>query len=77
MPIFRPAARLIIRPPAPTPCTYQVADAAGNQATVTRTVIVVAGSAPVITLLGDNPMTLQAGETFADPGATANDTFGW
>ncbi|KRT57715.1 protein of unknown function (DUF5011) [endosymbiont of Ridgeia piscesae] len=55
--------------------TYQVADAAGNQATATRTVIVVAGSAPVITLLGDNPMTLQAGETFVDPGATANDTF--
>ncbi|MEM7037382.1 MAG: DUF5011 domain-containing protein [Bacteroidota bacterium] len=29
--------------------------------------------APVITLLGDNPMTVEIGGTFTDPGATATD----
>lgn len=28
---------------------------------------------PVITLLGDNPMTLECGELYAEPGATASD----
>ncbi|MBM2817595.1 MAG: hypothetical protein HW401_185 [Parcubacteria group bacterium] len=31
-------------------------------------------NAPVITLLGDNPMTLNVGDSFTDPGATASDT---
>jgi hypothetical protein len=30
-------------------------------------------TAPVITLLGDNPMNIEMGGTFTDPGATAND----
>ena len=30
--------------------------------------------APVITLLGDNPINLTVGDTFTDPGATATDT---
>ncbi len=30
--------------------------------------------APVLTLLGDNPMTVIVGSTFTDPGATATDT---
>ena len=31
--------------------------------------------APVITMLGDNPMNLEPGDAFADPGATAIDNF--
>jgi hypothetical protein len=31
--------------------------------------------APVITMLGDNPMNLEPGDAFADPGATAVDNF--
>ncbi|MBP6721445.1 MAG: DUF5011 domain-containing protein [Bacteroidia bacterium] len=30
-------------------------------------------TAPVITLLGDNPMNIEMGTTFTDPGATATD----
>ena len=52
--------------------TYNVSDASGNVADpVTRTVNVVDTTAPVITLLGDNPMTIEVGSTFTDPGATA------
>ncbi|MCC2615944.1 DUF5011 domain-containing protein [Aestuariibacter halophilus] len=57
--------------------TYDVQDAAGNNATtVTRTVNVNAvgdTTAPVITLLGANPLNLTVGETYTDPGATATD----
>ena len=54
--------------------TYNVSDASGNAAdSVTRTVNVVDTTAPVITLLGDNPMTIEVGSTFTDPGATASD----
>jgi PKD repeat protein len=60
--------------------TYTVTDSAGNKAIVVRNVIVMSGttnppidSLPVITLLGTNPMTLNIGDTFTDPGATATD----
>ena len=54
--------------------TYNVSDTSGNAAVpVTRTVNVVDTTAPVITLLGDNPMTIEVGSTFTDPGATASD----
>ncbi len=54
--------------------TYNVSDAAGNAASeVVRTVDVVDVNAPVITLLGDNPLTLNVGDTYTDPGATAED----
>jgi hypothetical protein len=55
------------------PVTYTVEDAAGNQATQIRTVNVVDSGAPVLTLLGANPMQLEAGTAFVDPGATAAD----
>ncbi len=42
--------------------------------TATRTVNVVDTTPPVITLLGPNPLTLEAGSPFVDPGATAVDT---
>lgn len=52
---------------------FNVSDAAGNNAaTVTRTVIVQNTTGPVITLLGDNPLTLEKGQELLDPGATAS-----
>ena len=54
--------------------TYDVSDAAGNQATqVTRTVNVEDNTAPVITLLGVNPLNLPIGGTYNEPGASASD----
>ena len=54
--------------------TYNVSDAAGNVATqVTRTVSVVDTTAPVITLLGDNPQTIEKGEAYIELGGTTDD----
>ena len=57
---------------------YTATDAAGNEATITRTVTVEATSvadteAPVITLLGDATMNLAVGDTYAEPGSTVTD----
>ena len=55
---------------------YRVSDAAGNEANATRTVHVVTPpdtTPPVITLKGNNPMTLYVGDSYAEPGATAVD----
>lgn len=53
---------------------YNVTDAAGNAGvTVTRTINVSDTTIPTITLLGANSITLEKGDTFTDPGATAND----
>lgn len=54
--------------------TYTVSDNAGNKAeSVTRTVKVVDKDAPLIALKGDNPLTLEAGEKYTEPGYTAMD----
>lgn len=42
--------------------------------TLTRTVNVVDTTAPVISVLGASPFTLEAGAVWIDPGATANDS---
>jgi len=56
--------------------TYNVSDVSGNVALeVTRTVNVVDTTLPVITLLGDNPVTIEVGSTYTDAGATATDTY--
>ncbi len=57
---------------------YNVSDAAGNAATeVTRLVHVVSApqdtTPPTITLLGDALISINVGDSFSDPGATAND----
>jgi hypothetical protein len=53
---------------------YDATDSSGNVAnSVTRTVTVVDVAAPVITILGDNPVTMYAGGTYTDAGATAID----
>jgi hypothetical protein len=53
--------------------TYSVSDGS-NTTTRTRTVNVVDTIAPVITMNGANPMTVNCHSGFTDPGATANDS---
>lgn len=53
--------------------TYTVLDNAGNEATAKRTVMVVDNVKPEITLNGDNPMKIEKGDPFKDPGAKATD----
>ena len=53
--------------------TYVAVDATGNSATNSRTVTVADTTAPVVTLNGDSPMTVECHGGFSDPGATAND----
>ncbi|WP_299212137.1 BspA family leucine-rich repeat surface protein [uncultured Aquimarina sp.] len=53
---------------------YDAADAAGNAAAqVTRTVNVVDTTAPVITLIGANPQTIELGAGYTELGATTDD----
>ena len=53
---------------------YNVSDSTGNAATtVIRTVIVADTTAPSITLVGSNSITLERGDSFTDPGANATD----
>ncbi|MEJ8305937.1 InlB B-repeat-containing protein [Saccharibacillus sacchari] len=53
--------------------TYRVSDPAENVSTVTRSVYVIAP--PTVLLNGDAAITIEEGTAFADPGATASDTF--
>ena len=56
--------------------TYNVTDSSGNPATeVTRTVNVVDTTPPVITLLGENPITIPVNTVYDDAGATASDNY--
>ena len=50
-------------------------DPSGNSASTTRVVNVVDTTAPVISLLGDNPLNIDLGSSFIDPGAFANDNY--
>ena len=53
---------------------YSVKDKSGNAAvSVVRTVTVVDAVAPVITLKGEQSVTINAGENYKDAGATAHD----
>ena len=56
--------------------TYTATDLDGNTATATRTVNVVDTIAPVVSVTGDNPATVELGETYTDAGATATDASG-
>ncbi len=48
-------------------------DGNGNSTAANQTVIIKDTTAPVITLNGSNPMTVECHDTFTDPGASAND----
>jgi endo-1,4-beta-xylanase len=55
--------------------TYNAVDAAGGQATpVVRSVHVADTIAPLVTVLGPNPATVECATAFVDPGATAADS---
>ena len=53
--------------------TYTAIDSEGVSTQATRTVNVVDTTAPVITVTGDNPVTVELGSTYTDDGATASD----
>ncbi len=58
-----------------TTVTCNATDAHGNAAAAVTFIVTVSDTtAPVLTLAGSNPMTVEAGGTFIDPGATATDT---
>ena len=54
---------------------YKAEDSSGNEANATREVRVVEPDTtpPVITILGDNPITILADTTYSDAGASATD----
>ena len=52
--------------------TYTATDTAGNAGTATRTVNVVDTTAPVITVTGSNPLTIERGSNYTELGATAD-----
>lgn len=54
--------------------TYSSSDSAGNTASETRTVIVADTTSPVITLAGDQAITINTGDVWSDAGASAADT---
>lgn len=60
-------------PKGTTTITWTATDTAGNSASCQQTVTVNDDDKPVITLNGSNPMTVECGTAFNDPGATAND----
>jgi hypothetical protein len=75
---------MVITPPVDTSTLgdqtviYEVTDSNNNTVTATRTVTVTADvTPPMITILGDNPLTVEAGSTYTaaeDAGATAFDS---
>ena len=56
--------------------TYTSTDPSGNEGTASRTVNVVDTTAPVVTVTGDNPATVELGSSYTDAGATATDASG-
>ena len=60
-------------PVGATTISFTAKDAAGNATTVTQTITVVDNTPPVITLVGPNPLIIECGGQFNDPGATATD----
>ena len=53
--------------------SYSATDLSGNTASATRVVNVVDTTAPVVTVTGDNPATVELGGTYTDAGATSTD----
>ncbi|MDH5389208.1 MAG: DUF5011 domain-containing protein [Gammaproteobacteria bacterium] len=53
--------------------SYSVMDSATNTTTATRTVDVITGEIPIISLLGSASVTISMGDAYTDAGATATD----
>lgn len=64
---------LVIRKEAEGVVTYRVSDSAGNTTCISRKIRYIDPVAPEIQLLGDNPMYLDAGENYQEPGWSATD----
>ena len=62
--------------PGSYPLTYSTTNYLGSIGTATRTVVVRDALAPVITVLGNNPLTNALNVPFVDPGATNLDACG-
>ncbi|MCP4925645.1 MAG: DUF5011 domain-containing protein, partial [Gammaproteobacteria bacterium] len=56
-----------------TTVTFSASDSAGNTGSAQATVTVTDQTAPVINLRGASSITLNVGDSFTDPGATASD----
>ena len=52
--------------------TYTATDASGNTATAIRVVNIVDTEPPAITIIGDNPVTVEPGTVYTDAGATSD-----
>ena len=55
------------------PITWKATDASGNEATDEQTITITDNTAPVITLTGANPQTIEFGEGYTELNATATD----
>ncbi len=62
-------------PMGATTVNVTATDGSNNPSTASFKVTVEDTTAPVITLLGDNPMTLQVGTPYVEPGYTATDNY--
>ncbi len=60
-------------PVGSTVVTWTATDGSGNSASATQTVTVTDTTAPVITVLGSDPATVDVGSVYSDAGATATD----
>jgi PKD repeat protein len=55
--------------------TYYAIDGSGNKDSITRTVVVVDRVAPVITLIDNDTIVVEAGFPFIEPGTTVTDNY--
>jgi hypothetical protein len=62
-----------MRAPGIYTLTYTSSDGRGNSSSATRAVTVVDTTPPAITLLGSNPLILEAATPYVEPGATVSD----
>jgi Bacterial surface protein, Ig-like domain/Bacterial Ig-like domain (group 3)/HYR domain len=67
------SGNLDLNTPGTYTLTYKAKDSSGNEGTATRTVVVLDGEPPVVTLNGDVTVTVECHGAFVDPGATALD----
>ena len=64
---------LVERTVTDTEVIYTVSDSSGNKTEVRRTIVFKDPEPPVLTLLGDMEITIEAGTSYAEPGFTAVD----
>ena len=55
--------------------TYYCIDDSGNSSSVSKVINVVDTTDPIIELLGSDPITIEVGSVFTDPGATVTDNY--